>query len=387
MNIQFSENVWEQISSLWNEKKKKINLDITDQSVKEMLDIWFICRRTAASDKSQVYDEKRAWSNIERRTAIRGYKKWASLLKYVAVFVVGILGLVLWLTKQPDLYVAENHVSKMKVVSSLWNQKAELILANGETIVLDTNTNKKLLDVKFINNTGKGKLSYSGDEENGKIGFHTLNIPQGGEYMLQLPDSTCIWLNSESSIRFPIRFEEDKREIFLDGEAYFKVAKNEHAPFLIHVRECIVTVLGTSLNISAYANDRYWETTLVEGRVVVENKGEKIEMKPSNQYSVDNETGQGILKQVNTYLYTSWVDGKFYFNACRFEDIVKKLERWYDFTMSYQDEEIKYMRFSGTVNKHCPLNEILNFLERTTNIHFEIVGKNVVVKRIEKNKR
>lgn len=388
MKIQFSENIWEQISSLWNEKKKEIDLDITDESVKEMLNIWFVCRRSAASDKNRMYDERRAWSNVKKRIVERDSRKLFHLLKYVAVFVVGILGLVLWLTKQSDLHVIENYDSDQKVVSFLENQKVELVLANGEKIVLDTNTSgnsKKLADIKFINNIKSGILSYSGDK--GEIGFHTLNVPQGGEYMLQLPDSTCIWLNSESSIRFPARFEEGRREVFLDGEAYFKVAKNEHSPFLIHVKECIVTVLGTSFNISAYANDRYWETTLVEGKVVIENRDEKIEMKPSEQYSVNNKTGRGILKHVDTYLYTSWVDGKFYFNACTFEDIVKKLERWYDFTVSYRDEDIKYMRFSGTINKHRPLYEILNFLERTTDIHFEVIGKDVVVERIEKNKR
>ena len=140
--------------------------------------------------------------------------------------------------------------------------------------------------------------------------------------------------------------------------------------------------MGTSFNISAYTDDVFWETTLVEGKVIVENGKKKIEIKPSEQYSIDNRTGVGVLRQVDTYLYTSWVDGKFYFSAYAFEDIVKKLERWYDFTMSYQDEGIRRMRFSGTINKHRPLDEILNFLEKTTNIHFEVVGKSVRVMRL-----
>ena len=87
---------------------------------------------------------------------------------------------------------------------------------------------------------------------------------------------------------------------------------------------------------------------------------------------------------MDTELYTSWVDGKFYFSAYAFEDIVRKLERWYDFTMNYQDEEIKRMHFSGTINKHRPLNEVLQFLEKTTDIHFEISGKNITVSKIKK---
>lgn len=389
MKIQFSENMWEQISSLWNEKKEESDLDITDEQVKEMLDIWFVSRRAAVSGNKQRYDERNAWKNIESKIMPCRHSKIRFLLKYAAVFVIGLLGVMLCLHYQSDSKMSQVSTVGVKVISS-GNSNVELVLADGKKILLDTNIDVKsetLSELKFVNNIGGKKLSYKGDVEDEEVGYHTLNVPQGGEYILQLPDSSCVWLNSESSIRFPVRFAENKREIFLDGEAYFKVAKNEKAPFQLHVKKGVVTVLGTSFNISAYSNDKCWETTLVEGKVLVENGNEKIEMKPSCQYSVDDKTGHGVLKQVDTYLYTSWVDGKFYFNACVFEDIVKKLERWYDFTMTYQDEGIKSMRFSGTINKHRPLNEMLNFLEKTTDIHFEIVGKNITVKRIARNKR
>ena len=90
------------------------------------------------------------------------------------------------------------------------------------------------------------------------------------------------------------------------------------------------------------------------------------------------------MKSVDPELYTSWIGGKFYFSAYAFEEIVKKLERWYDFTMTYQDEEIRRMHFSGTINKHRPLNEVLHFLERTADIHFEMSGKHVTVRKIQK---
>ena len=143
-------------------------------------------------------------------------------------------------------------------------------------------------------------------------------------------------------------------------------------------------MLGTSFNISAYKEDSIWQTTLVSGRVQVTTGNRKILMTPAEQYSVNTRTGEGILRDVDTELYISWVDGKFYFNAYTFEDIVRKLERWYDFKMDYRDENIKQMRFSGTINKHRPLNEILQFLEKTTDIHFEISGKNIIVSKTKK---
>lgn len=382
MKILFSEKIWEQITSLWRDKKN-VDLDIADEQVKEMMNVWFVSRRSVVSDKKRKYDESRAWLNIDGRTRQRGYRKIRSLLKYAAVFVVGMLGMILWLDYRSGVKLSQISVESIEVISS-GNQKAELILANGKKISLDTTMSAetaKLSEMKFVNNIENGKLSYQGDSVSEEAGFHTLNVPKGGEYILQLPDGSCVWLNSESSIRFPIRFADNKREVFLSGEAYFKVAKNEKSPFQVYVKGGSVTVLGTSFNISAYADDLFWETTLVEGKVIVENGKKKIEIKPSEQYSIDNRTGVGVLRQVDTYLYTSWVDGKFYFSAYAFEDIVKKLERWYDFTMSYQDEGIRRMRFSGTINKHRPLDEILNFLEKTTNIHFEVVGKSVRVMR------
>lgn len=90
---------------------------------------------------------------------------------------------------------------------------------------------------------------------------------------------------------------------------------------------------------------------------------------------------------IDPEVYTSWIDGKFYFSAYAFEEIVKKLERWYDFTMTYEDEEIRQMHFSGTINKHRPLNEVLRFLEKTTDIHFDISGKQITVRKMKRDKR
>ena len=249
MKILFSEKIWEQITSLWRDKKN-VDLDIADEQVKEMMNVWFVSRRSVVSDKKRKYDESRAWLNIDGRTRQRGYRKIRSLLKYAAVFVVGMLGMILWLDYRSGVKLSQISVESIEVISS-GNQKAELILANGKKISLDTTMSAetaKLSEMKFVNNIENGKLSYQGDSVSEEAGFHTLNVPKGGEYILQLPDGSCVWLNSESSIRFPIRFAGNKREVFLSGEAYFKVAKNEKSPFQVYVKGGSVTVLGTSFN-------------------------------------------------------------------------------------------------------------------------------------------
>lgn len=112
------------------------------------------------------------------------------------------------------------------------------------------------------------------------------------------------------------------------------------------------------------------------------SQGRTVVLKPSEQYTVDRCSGQRKVASVDAGLYTSWVDGKFYFKAYTFEEIVKKLERWYDFTMVYQDEEVKQMRFTGSINKHSPVTEVLRFLEMTTGIRFKVEGKQIVVSKI-----
>ena len=389
MKLQFSEDMWEKISLLWNKEKMGDDdeLEYSHEQVKELMKMLFRVRRAAKPVKEQKYDEKRAWLNIESRT--REHRRGiTSVFKYAAVLIVMVGIVFLWMVYQNKNNLPLATVSMDSISSG--THKAELILANGKRVVLDSDMDVhevEVLGMKYVNDDENGELRYDGSfvaEDSSKMSYNTLYIPKGGEYSLQLPDGSRVWLNSETTLRFPVRFLKDKREVYLCGEAYFKVAKNALSPFHVRVEGGDITVLGTSFNVSAYKEDVTWQTTLVEGRVQVADAEGQVIMKPTDQYTVDKQTGKGALSTVDTELYTSWVDGKFYFNTYAFEDIVKKLERWYDFTMSYQDDEIRKMRFSGTINKHRPLTEVLQFLEKTTDIHFEISGKNVTVSKVKK---
>lgn len=215
--------------------------------------------------------------------------------------------------------------------------------------------------------------------------INELIVPKGGEYSLELPDGTIVWVNSESSLRFPEKFALDQREVFLEGEAYFEVKKDTNRPFYVRTEAGNVRVLGTSFNVCAYPEDRFWQTTLIEGSVMIARGEEKVLMKPDEQYQINLKTGKGELKEVLPELYTSWRDGKFYFKAYTFEELVGKLERWYDFTMFYTSESIKNRRFSGVINKHEPLQDMLKFLEMTSDVQFNIKG-NVVTASLKNNK-
>lgn len=382
MNHQFSEDMWEKLAALWRKEQSLQSdnePDYKEPGVRNLLKLMFLSRRALKAEQMREYDAHVAWQKVNRRTIQQPSRRiWRRWVKYAAVLLLLLGAGTIWMQ-----YEGRENTELAALRSDSiqpGSQRAELILASGERILLNTETGTKEVEnlgVKLVNDNRNGLLQYetTTQQEQDESAFNELNVPKGGEYSLLLPDGSRVWLNSETSLRFPVQFAKGKREVYLSGEAYFQIQKDSTAPFHVYANEQDITVLGTSFNVSAYANDDYWETTLVEGKVQIASPGGKVVMKPSEQYVMDKKAGVGKLRKVDPELYTSWVDGKFYFKAFKFEEIVKKLERWYDFTMIYDTPELRQLRFSGSINKHRPVEETLRYLEKTTDIQFTISGK------------
>ena len=383
MKPHFAEDIWEKLLAVWRKDYRAgEEPDYREEQMRQLLKTMFMSRQALKLREKQEYDVHEAWQRVNKRTRAKGSRRMIrGWMKYAALFIL-FLGIVsLWRVydnKEKPIVAAVQSDSILP-----GRLKAELILANGERIVLDSEARSKemeALGIKLENDTVNGLLKYEAGAVDNSIGmkYNTLNVPKGGEYSLILPDGSSVWLNSETTLRFPVQFAGGKRVVYLSGEAYFQVKKDTSAAFHVCTKQQKITVLGTTFNVSAYENDRFTETTLIEGKVAVEGGAERVVMKPSEQYILDKRSGVGELKEVETEFYTSWIDGKFYFTSFTFEEIVKKLERWYDFTMIYEEDDIRQMRFSGVINKHRPIEEMLRFLEKTTDIHFKISGKNIV---------
>ena len=383
MKPHFAEDIWEKLLAVWRKDYRAgEEPDYREEQMRQLLKTMFMSRQALKLREKQEYDVHEAWQRVNKRTRAKGSRRMIrGWMKYAALFIL-FLGIVsLWRVydnKEKPIVAAVQSDSILP-----GRLKAELILANGERIVLDSEARSKemeALGIKLENDTVNGLLKYEAGAVDNSIGmkYNTLNVPKGGEYSLILPDGSRVWLNSETTLRFPVQFTGGKRVVYLSGEAYFRVKKDTSAAFHVYTKQQEITVLGTTFNVSAYENDWFTETTLIEGKVAVEGGAERVVMKPSEQYILDKRSGVGELKEVETEFYTSWIDGKFYFTSFTFEEIVKKLERWYDFTMIYEEDDIRQMRFSGVINKHRPIEEMLRFLEKTTDIHFKISGKNIV---------
>lgn len=365
----FLENNWERLTSLWRRPEE----GELSQEEKKILQQQFEIRQAMHGLESHRYDVDNAWRKIQPK---RDRKWMLSVCKYAAMFVLGVS--LVYVATRPE---PEEKIVRAEVIKP-GRLQAELRLGTGVRLALNEHQgvySSENAGVEIVNDTVAGKVSYHVNETGmeDSLVFNTLIVPKGGEYSLELPDGTVVWVNSESALRFPEKFTSNRREVFLEGEAYFEVKKDANRPFYVHTEAGKVRVLGTAFNVCAYSNDRFWQTTLVEGSVMINQEEKEVLLKPNEQYQIDVRTGKAGLREVLPELYTSWRDGKFYFKAYTFEELVEKLERWYDFKMFYMNEEIKTRRFSGVVNKYQPLEEMFKFLQMTSDVQFNVKG-NVV---------
>ena len=206
--------------------------------------------------------------------------------------------------------------------------------------------------------------------------FNTIETPVGGKYQLNLADGSKVWLNSSSSIRFPIFFSKDNREVELKGEAYFEVSKDSKRKFSVRSGIQTVEVLGTQFNINAYSDEKSIKTTLFEGeiRVIDLKTNDSKLLKPGEQSNVDQSIQ---IRRIDTQTEIAWKEGYFHFKKADIETVMRQLGRWYGVTARYEGNLPKH-HFSGAISNNLTLLEVLEILEKS-NIHFRLDGKEVVV--------
>lgn len=261
-------------------------------------------------------------------------------------------------------------------------------LDNGEQIILgqkEVSAERPGIIIKSGNGTPVVyETSAHGTSPKNKNIKNKLIVPKGHTVQVILCDGTDIRLNSESRLIFPDSFSEDKRKVELLGEAYFDVAGDKTKPFIVLAGEMNVEVLGTSFNISAYQDDKTITATLVEGIVQVSAGNDKsVTLTPSEQFSYNKTDKHTTVEKVDVNLYASWINGEYIFkNAC-LEDIMTKLQRWHDFSVNYQDEQLKKLRFSMTIDCDTPADELIELINFTTEIKITRTGNTINIRKEE----
>lgn len=260
--------------------------------------------------------------------------------------------------------------------------KAILTLANHQRFNLTDAVNGKLVAAHglLITKTANGitHFDFSG-KNNIPNQINTLATPKGGQWELKLPDGTNVWLNSASALHFPNTFNnQQKRIVTLDGEAYFEVAKDAAHPFVVISANQQVEVLGTHFNINSYSDEPTVKTTLLEGSVKVSVRGNAWPsiLKPGQQ-SINN--GHQIqITSVDIDEVIAWKNGYFQFDNEPINSIMRKLSRWYDVKVEYQDS-IKNESLDGYVSRNKNISQVMKALEATKTVHFKLEGRRITV--------
>lgn len=299
---------------------------------------------------------------------------YRKLLRYAAVFLLffGIAAVILFIDtnqKQKDDVVVNS-------ISPKYNSPT-LVLADGTVVALEPKKEKIVSKNGVISNVNN-VLVYDAKALNGttSTGDNTLIVPVGGIYAINLSDGTKVWLNSKSSLKYPVEFDNSKRTVMLEGEAYFEVKKDIKRPFTVRTKEGNITVMGTHFNVSSYPEDNNFVTTLSEGKIKVSDfeasKKETVILQPGQQSSV-KKNGALTVTQVDPEVFTAWKEGKFYFENEDLKSILTKMSRWYNFKVNFQNKSIEQIRFTGIVLKEESLTNLLDIISKTSNIKYKII--------------
>jgi len=206
-----------------------------------------------------------------------------------------------------------------------------------------------------------------------EIRYSELKVPFGQMSQLTLSDGTKIWLNSGTTLRYPERFAENSRSVSIEGEAFFEVSKMPDKPFTVNTPDMKVEVLGTSFNLLAYKEDVATSVTLVEGKVVIRNiEGKTIAQLSPGQMATKNKTDTNLeIRNVKITSYAAWIDGEIFFDDEQLDQIAVKLERWFNVEIIFANERLKSHRFTGTILKNKPVDQIMQALELLAPIRFK----------------
>lgn len=300
-----------------------------------------------------------------------------SWLRYAAAIILFIaIGGYWWtLTSKPKTVSIDAPVSVSKIDLPPGGNKATLILADGSTIILDSAANGTLARqgaVQILKN-GNGELEYKPlgnlQKANGEASYNTMRTPVGGQYKLQLPDGSRVWLNAESSITYPTSFTGKERIVTVTGEAYFEVAKNKNMPFKVRVNDAKeIEVLGTHFNVNAYREASGATTTLLEGSVKIANSI----LKPGEAYR------NGIVEKVDTSKAVAWKNGLFDLNNLPLKQLLPEIARWYDVEIVYE-KNIPDIKLWGKMGRDLNLSQVLVGL-REMDVHCRLEnGRRLII--------
>lgn len=377
------EIIWKKIYNQLDEKEEKEFDQWIAESDEHQQFFQQVLSHHAEGDSYQRYHRKKAaWNNIigdssKSETPTRqttSWRVWGS----VAASLTILLSLSLYFFL--DLSGEERIPIVLSKPISPGSDRAVLVTSTGYSLELEQNDDTlNITDNDVSIALHDDNLTYTGATS--ELAMNKLIIPRGGKFRLTLADGTRVWLNSETTLEYPISFSETVRAVSLTGEAYFEVMPDD-TPFIVNTQSQRIQVLGTSFNVSDFGDLVESSTTLVEGKVEVLHKKSTYQtlLSPDQHLVLNKRSGESTLLQEDVRRYVAWKDDLFVFEEASLEWIMSRLSRWYDIDVFFQNTDRKDVIFSGEIDRYEEFEKVLDLLEMTNEAQFEIKERTVIVK-------
>ena len=303
-----------------------------------------------------------AWRQAEKRLGRprKGLRLLVECCKYAAVLAI-LAGGGYFLFRERPLEVKVTKVG-MPVFHS-GTKGARLILGDGKVVEITKDNRFQLAetDGTIIRKDSAGIVYSPVTSAGDSLVYNKMETLTGMEYTLALSDGSLVYLNAETSVKYPVVFGESERMVELDGEAYFEVAKDASRPFIVRMNGVDVKVTGTSFNARAYRNEGKVVTTLIEGCVEVNGKT----IVPGEQARYEMGNGDLEVAKVDVEHFVAWKEGYFVFRNERLEDVMRTLARWYKVEYHFMDEASKDVRIGARFGRYNDMTPIIEMLRET----------------------
>ncbi len=336
------------------------------------------------SDKD-IKVENIYWEEFLEKRANNNKKRIPSLLKIAAILIpFGLIIGAAWF-----FFSDTNKVNYAELLSTGKFEKGVLILEDGSEVPL----NEDLSTVQYLSErkelvVNRDTLLAMGKGTTNIYKKNNLNIlvmPYGKRTSIVLSDGTKIWVNSGSQLIYPTEFTGKKREVFLEGEAFFEVEEDRKRPFIVTTAIRSIEVYGTSFNVFAYKSDQNFETVLVEGSIALfepdANWFDKPEvvLEPNQLYVLNKKTNRSYLKTVDVEYYTSWIDGKLLLDQMTMGKLAVTLQRLYNVNIIFSDKSIENYKITGKLNLYDNIDITMGVVGNTIPFYYKIEGNNITV--------
>ena len=333
-------------------------------------------------------DEERAWERFQKKHFSIRSARWVKIGRYAAIFLLPIIGFAIWfwtlrlMDSQP---VISDEVRIAMIRSEkMGKQKATLVLANGQKMDLKSVPAKPLQDSVEqvpVAQPSVPKTDMNESEEVSVVENNKLSTYDDSEFWMTFEDGTRVHLNYNTTLKYPPHFGTTTRTVYLDGEAYFQVAKDSKRPFRVITANGVVKQYGTTFNVNTHVPG-ITKVVLVKGSVsVLPNKGGENKIKPGELEVLQADTQDVQIGVVDIEPYIAWNSGRFVFDNCSLESLMNVISRWYNKDIVFESEDTKKIRFTGDIDRYGSIEPILKAIQRVTHLEMEIQGKTIIIKK------